>query len=226
MLVLIKHGSSCLKQIRVSEERWASVLTIERDSLPVILQWIKNFLKLLDGDGQLSDKEIGQLVKVQEEGVFFVNSVQAKGECSLTKKSIDVHKNSSKVINLVTLDFSLVDHDNGLGLQNLDPAQDTGLRSEGLLIDFLKNSDSSLEGEEFHIDLSGGPVSNRMGSSKVRKEGPRGRLQGREAKKIQLMMKKVFEGKSSPKLDWLTTSLGFNGNRSSGHRGCQNRYSG
>ncbi|KAK1583497.1 hypothetical protein Q3G72_024257 [Acer saccharum] len=62
------HGSSCLKQIRVSEERWASVLTIERDSLPVILQWIKNFLKLLDGDGQLSDKEIGQLVKVQEVG--------------------------------------------------------------------------------------------------------------------------------------------------------------
>ncbi|KAK1583994.1 hypothetical protein Q3G72_028983 [Acer saccharum] len=122
------------------------------------------------------------------------------------------------VINLVTLDFSLVDHDNGLGLQNLDPAQDTGLRSEGLLIDFLKNSDSSLEGEEFHIDLSGGPVSNRMGSSKVRKEGPRGRLQGREAKKIQLMMKKVFEDKSSPKLDWLTASVSLM-NKLKGHRG-------
>ncbi|KAK0597586.1 hypothetical protein LWI29_026740 [Acer saccharum] len=188
------------------------------NSNPKLVLGKKKGVSVFDEQSSSSSSKIG--------GGFFVNSVQAKGECSLTKKSIAVHENSSKVINVVTLDFSLVDHDNGLGLQNLDPAQDTGLRSEGLLIDFLKNSDSSLEGEEFHIDLSGGPVSNKMGSSKVRKEGPRGRLQGREAKKIQLMMKKVFEGKSSPKLDWLTASLGFNGNRSSGHRGCQNRYSG
>ncbi|KAK1575483.1 hypothetical protein Q3G72_004242 [Acer saccharum] len=125
-----------------------------------------------------------------EEGVFFVNSVQAKGECSLTKKSLAVHRNSSKVIDSVTLDFLLVDQDNGFGLQNLNPAQDRGLFSEGLLIDFSENSDLALKGEGFHIDLSGGHVSNWMDSSKVRKEGLRRKLQGREARKIQLMMKK------------------------------------
>ncbi|KAK4847470.1 hypothetical protein QYF36_002280 [Acer negundo] len=59
MLVLIKHGSSCPKHIRVKEAKGTFMLAVEKGSSSTTLQWIENFLELLDGVGQQSDREEG-----------------------------------------------------------------------------------------------------------------------------------------------------------------------
>ncbi|KAK1578085.1 hypothetical protein Q3G72_027399 [Acer saccharum] len=212
MLVLIKHGASSPKHIRVRGVKETSMVAVEEGSLPVTLKWIEEFLELLDYDGQQSDRELGQLVQLQglgqqsyresgspledlvgekvhvdqdsrrdrkgkrvsvkapkrkpswcplsnsnaklilekKKGVSesdsqlslssfdsgrgtFVNSIQDIGECSIPKTGLLGHPGS--------LDFSLMDQnngvDNGLGLLNLEIAQDRGLCEEGLLIDFF-----------------------------------------------------------------------------------------
>ncbi|KAK1578843.1 hypothetical protein Q3G72_033525 [Acer saccharum] len=237
------------------------MLAVKEDRTPVTLQWIENFLELLDGDGQQSDKETGQLVHLDQDSRWdrqgrrsdaghkdrwcskvninreanpFI-SVKDKGKRASVKAPkrkppFDLYSNSNAKLILEkkkgvsefdvpssssssesgrgTFVNSILAKDNGLGLSNLESAQDRGLSKDGLLIDFSEMSDSSLEGEDFHIDLNGGPEPNggpnasRVGSSKARKLGFRERLQSRKAKKIQLMMKKGLL-KTSLVRNWL-----------------------
>ncbi|KAK1584344.1 hypothetical protein Q3G72_032183 [Acer saccharum] len=52
ILVLIKNGTSCPKQIRVRDGRRSFLITVDEDRSLVTVQWIKDFLELKEDEGE------------------------------------------------------------------------------------------------------------------------------------------------------------------------------